>query len=399
MKELQSSELEGRIIFNNNCLSSNTTHQTTEDTNEQKDHFERKDVLLNRMLGLVNGFYWPKSMASVAYTTRQNDSTIVEEEPSQSKATISDLPTSVLLEIFSLMDVITLSRTARTCQTWYNIANDGLLWERKLQKDSQRWEMIDHLSHPNTYKELNSELTFKEIYLRCCPECRVKRNNKSSRMISIQRLGFYFGLTTPRIAMFGSGLDRNNFVKKLLWDKHSPFVVQKMFPGQFEGLGSGFTLSYSSGSIDLMTLYRMSKAEREQDNVENLVSKLLVPDPNNADDEEALTLSQPARQLCSSVNAFVYAVRADDIDKICFGSDELEAMLDERWSNRKIPLLVLCLKTNNSDSQSVVPSVVVAEKLNLRNLSRPWQVRQCNVDTLHGILPGVQWLNERIMTS
>lgn len=92
MKELQSSELEGRIIFNNNCLSSNTTHQTTEDTNEQKDHFERKDVLLNRMLGLVNGFYWPKSMASVAYTTRQNDSTIVEEEPSQSKATISDLP-------------------------------------------------------------------------------------------------------------------------------------------------------------------------------------------------------------------------------------------------------------------------------------------------------------------
>ena len=55
-------------------------------------------------------------------------------------------------------------------------------------------------------------------------------------MISIQRLGFYFGLTTPRIAMFGSGLDRNNFVKKLLWDKHSPFVVQKMFPGQFEGM-------------------------------------------------------------------------------------------------------------------------------------------------------------------
>ena len=72
-------------------------------------------------------------------------------------------------------------------------------------------------------------------YLRCCPECRLKRVEKSSKIISIPKLGYFFGFSIPRVAMFGSGLDRNGFVKNLLWDKHSPFVVEKMFPGQFEG--------------------------------------------------------------------------------------------------------------------------------------------------------------------
>ena len=64
-----------------------------------------------------------------------------------------------------MMDVITLSRVSRTCQSWYNIANDNLLWEKKLEKDSVKWEMIDHLSHPDTYKEVNTELSFKEMYV------------------------------------------------------------------------------------------------------------------------------------------------------------------------------------------------------------------------------------------
>lgn len=56
-----------------------------------------------------------------------------------------------------------------------------------------------------------------------------------------------------------------------------------------------------------------NRAEREQDPVDNnRVSKLLVPDEHN---EDELTLSQPARQLCASIDAFVYAVRADDINK------------------------------------------------------------------------------------
>jgi len=161
----------------------------------------------------------------------------------------------------------------------------------------------------------------------------------------------------------------------------------------FSGLGSGFTLSYSSGSIDLTTLYRMSKAERERDPVDNRISKLLVPDPEN---ENQMTLSNPARQLCSTIDAFIYVVKADDIDKVCFGSDELKAMLDDRWTKAKVPLLVLCLTTDVTVKS--VPSIVVADKLKLGNLSRPWQVRQCQVDSLYGVLPGVHWFTKCIMS-
>ena len=35
--------------------------------------------------------------------------------------------------------------------------------------------------------------------------------------------------------MFGSGLNSKGLVKRLLWDKQSPFTIKGMFPGQFEG--------------------------------------------------------------------------------------------------------------------------------------------------------------------
>lgn len=358
----------------------------------------KEGVLLSRVLNLVNEFPWPKSNVSVHYTTKtsedRNGNSLIMKEPENIKARVTDLPVPVLLKIFSMLDVISLCRVSKTCQSWYNIANDELLWQKKLGCDSHRWEMVDHLSHPETHFEMNPESTFKEIYLQCCPECRIKRE-KTSMLPSLPKLGFYFGFSNPKVAMFGSGLDRNGFVKKLLWDKHSPFVVQKMFPGQFEGLGSGFTLSYSSGSIDLTTLYRMSKAERENEqNPNERVSKLLIAD---TEDEGQLTLSHPARQLCSTIDAFVYVVKADDIDKVCFGSDELKAMLDERWSQPKVPLLVLCLKSDTT--VQAVPSITVADQLSLRSLSRPWQVRQCDVRSMNGILPGVHWFTKRIMSS
>jgi len=62
-----------------------------------------------------------------------------------------------------MLDVISLCRIARTCQSWSNISKDNLLWKEKLKHDSHRWEMIDHLSHPSQHIELNPELSFKEV--------------------------------------------------------------------------------------------------------------------------------------------------------------------------------------------------------------------------------------------
>lgn len=75
---------------------------------------------------------------------------------------------------------------------------------------------------------------FLPRFLRCCPECRLKREYGQS-IRQIPNLSFYFGISIPKVVMFGSGLDNSGFVKSLLWDKKSPFTVKKMFPGKFDG--------------------------------------------------------------------------------------------------------------------------------------------------------------------
>lgn len=56
------------------------------------------------------------------------------------------------------------------------------------------------------------------------------------------------------------------------------------------------------------------------------------------------------------------------------GKEEFEAMLDPRWVKPNAPVLILSLVQNASTKS--VPSIEVAEQLNLLNVSRPWQVIQ-----------------------
>ena len=67
------------------------------------------------------------------------------------------------MKIFSYLDVYSLSRAATVCRQWYNIANDELLWESKLANDVQNWQVIDHLSHPDLYRDTMADLTAKEM--------------------------------------------------------------------------------------------------------------------------------------------------------------------------------------------------------------------------------------------
>ena len=63
---------------------------------------------------------------------------------------------------------------------------------------------------------------------------------------NLQNLPYVFsGRRTPRIVMFGPGLESEtkNLVRMLLWDAMSPFQVKGMFPGQFEGKESLFSSS------------------------------------------------------------------------------------------------------------------------------------------------------------
>ena len=90
---------EGIIIFNSNNVS-----EVEENGNKQSystNLAEGRDIFLNRMFNLVNQFYWPKStISSVVYTTKEDSNDVVEYEPLQSKATITELPVSTYISTF-----------------------------------------------------------------------------------------------------------------------------------------------------------------------------------------------------------------------------------------------------------------------------------------------------------
>ncbi|KAJ8305428.1 hypothetical protein KUTeg_015973 [Tegillarca granosa] len=75
------------------------------------------------------------------------------------------------------------------------------------------------------------------------------------------------------------------------------------------------------------------------------------------------------------------------------GNEELFAMVNERWSATHVPVLVLsCV---HDASQSRIPCITVVEKLEVAKLNRPWQVRNCVVQNLEGVIPGIEWLVEQ----
>lgn len=44
-----------------------------------------------------------------------------------------------------------------------NISSDPLLWRRLLLKDTLRWSVIGHLSHPQIYQDACSDLHPKHV--------------------------------------------------------------------------------------------------------------------------------------------------------------------------------------------------------------------------------------------
>ena len=86
-QQLSTINNEGKVIF-----KSIVSEGEVEENVDNANFTHGKDIFLNRMFSLVNEFYWPKSKISVAYT---KDNNVVEKEPVQSKATISELPVSI----------------------------------------------------------------------------------------------------------------------------------------------------------------------------------------------------------------------------------------------------------------------------------------------------------------
>lgn len=204
--------------------------------------------------------------------------------------------------------------------------------------------------------------------------------------------------------MFGPGLEAetSGIVKRIFSGPNSPFVIKGMFPGRFDGIGSGVSLQYDGGQLDLITLYSACRSERENNAANGLRKNNFIIERNlddlDIEDDSHVMVTQSVKDLCSTVDAFVYVVDSTlNSNKVGIGKDELKAVVGNRWLHPNAPLLVLsCTKDEKNRQYS---SICVSDVLGLRELNRPWQVRVCHVNSLYGVLPGIKWLIQEVMKS
>jgi len=347
------------------------------------------------------------SKARATWTRADTGKTVIVREPSTSEFGFQELPINLQLKIFSYLDARTVCTAAMTCRYWSMLSEDKVLWMNLMQHDMHQWSAMGYQSCPSTYMEARSDLTLKQIYLRCCPECRSLRRTRQSSFKSIvfynlQNLSSFFKRKSPRVVMFGPGLesDTRGLVRQLLHDRTSPFDVTGMFPGQFDGTGSGLCLKFENMEFNLILLYASNMKEREENARlgKPRFSKLLVDveDANSDDDgdesrQSDIRLRHTVRELCKTIDAFIYVVDSSaDCQRVNLGDRELSAMMNENWTQASAPLLVL--STVSEAATPALSCATVVELLQLRRFNRPWQVNSVCVETLQGVLPGIRWL-------
>ncbi|XP_077981102.1 F-box only protein 4-like isoform X2 [Glandiceps talaboti] len=300
-----------------------------------------------------------------------------------------ELPVYIQLYIFSFLSGWDLARLSATCKYWNMLANDSLVWKSLIERDMIKWNKVGHRSNPMTYIEVDSDLTYKDIYLRCSPE--IKNESPNFQLTNLLRV--FMPKKAPRLVMFGPGLETNvsGITRAIMFDGNPEFKITGMFPGEIDGVGSGFsvTLQDSCKVMKLITLYSASKRERENRNHVNRAerNKLLV----EASDQGKYEVQDSIRELCKTIDGFIYIVESTK-DGNLGGTEELFAMMNEGNNSRRVPLLVLsCIKEATHQRS---PCIEVVQKLKLQELNRPWLVHDTVVKNLDGVVPALNWLIE-----
>ncbi|OWF40842.1 F-box only protein 4-like [Mizuhopecten yessoensis] len=314
----------------------------------------------------------------------------------QDHSLFNKLPVDVKLHIFSYLGIQDLCRISGVCRDWYDVSQDNLLWQEKLTRNIQSWNMISHLTNPALYREVQSEWSNKEIFLRCSPEINKIIHEKNSMLTSISNmLRYFFPKKVSKIAMFGPGLESENtsgLVRQMLTAKTLLEQVG-MVPGQFDGVGSGWLLKMADcTNFQLSVLYSASKSVRQQPGWDRIQGNNLLQVSKQDVGQEGVELKPAVKDFCRTVDAFIYVVDSTST-ATREGNDEFYTMVNERWSATHVPVLVLsCVKDS---SATRIPSIKVVETLGMSNMNRPWQVRNCESENLTEVLEGIRWVVEQ----
>lgn len=295
------------------------------------------------------------------------------------------LPDELILLIFSYLDVKELSNIAVICKKWNYLSSTDSLWRPLLNADVKQWEVITHLSYPNLYQETDSEWTQKDIYRQCCPELRKWKIEPTFNFWKLTFFWNFFQKRLPKIGIFGPGLESRTkkIMQRILCDPNEGFKTTGIIPGSFSGIGSFFTMSVHDKAFNLTVMYSGTKKDREN-SANQGIHRL-----------SRLEQMQQLKELCRTLDGFVFVVDASDPGSMSWAEKELLNVTNERWSATHTPVLVLSCVPGIVNGQCPLPTlscIDIVKSLKLSSLTKPWQVRQCLVHELSGAYEGMKWV-------
>ncbi|XP_063043093.1 F-box only protein 4 isoform X2 [Engraulis encrasicolus] len=206
----------------------------------------------------------------------------------------------------------------------------------------------------------------------------------------------------PRFAMFGPGLEQLEacLVLKLL---NSPDIlpVTGASQTQIRGIGSGITFAYGGlHKFSIFTLHSTNRAERERARLErvDVQNRLFTQREDEVTGRTELTIAPNLLEVCQTVEGFIFATNAET--EHGGGSSEakerdfaqIRAMLVGSGQTPPRPLLVLSCTSREAPECPRFPCLKVAQWLSLSQLPNPWMVQDTVVESLSGLLDGIQWL-------
>ncbi|XP_014782629.1 uncharacterized protein LOC106878055 [Octopus bimaculoides] len=306
--------------------------------------------------------------------------------------TFDMLPQEMKLQIFSYLGAKDLCTCAHVSKHWQCLTSLDFLWNRLLRRDVKTWNTISYDTNPDLCKEFEPPWTHKKIYRHCCPALQ---KPKSSGWNLNSLLSTFFQMTTPKIGIFGPGLESktSKIITHILSDPTKVFQQNGVVPGSFSGVGSFFLMSISNLTFSLTVMYSCAKKDRERAARQGLQQLRHLPQ------------SEHLKALCRSLDAFIFVVDATDMPSMRWAGTELFNMVNEKSSYRRTPVLVLCCVPEDSSEQVTTSSsssstssthtmtcFEVVNSLQLIKLIKPWQVCRCAIGNMDEYRKGFEWI-------
>lgn len=370
-----------------------------------------------RRLGLAVGSlrtFWDKYLPSLRKLRDKQKLTDVcavsgsAIEEGEEQCLLQRLPMDIQLYIMAFLHPRDVCQLGCTNHYWNATVRDPILWRYFLLRDMSSWCCVgsdsvpgeEMLTRPLCEFTDSASFDYMSAYLKCGLACR--RRRLKPRQAVHRTVAFLYSLmaSEPRFALFGPGLEQLelSLVKKMMT---TPEVLApaNVPPRQINGIGSGISFLYNNQqSFNILTLYSTTSKERARARIEqsSTVNKIFLHEDEGTTGPHPFhcTVIPQVQEVCRVVDGFIYVANAEPNRKH-EQEDELaqmQALLELPLVSATRPLLVLSTISTESDGR--IPCVYIAHHLKLSHLKRPWLVQDVTIESLNGLLNGIQWILE-----